>query len=122
MTKFSALERNLLIALARAENGLDVYTLYTRVRGSPAELFHITSRLARQGFAVIDKSRITMTKAGNELMLANSRYLSSSDDKHWRDIPDRFRREALLPYETYIPNTTRVHRSVLPPEWKGFKN
>ena len=118
MSKLTPLERNLLVALARAEGGLDVFSLYSRFRCSPSELFRTATRLERREWLSIEDNRVAVTKKGREWIMANRRYLAAPGDKSWREIPSEFQRHPLLWHETYVPRTSRVHRSVLPPEWK----
>lgn len=121
MKKMDPLERNLILALARADGGLDAFSLYSRFRCSPSELFRTATRLAHRGWVTIEESRVAMTKEGREWIMANGGYLAEPGDKSWREIPREVRRPPLLGYEAYVPRTSRVHRSVLPPDWKPAK-
>lgn len=122
MSKLSPIERNLLVALSRSERGLNAYSLFSRFKCSPGELFQAINRLARRELLETQESQVSLTKKGYEWIITNGKYLMLSGEKKWREVPDEFRRPKLRPRERFIPRTTRVHRSLLPPGWKSSIN
>jgi len=122
MKALAPLERNLIISLVRSERGLNAFSVYTRFRCSPAELFNAAAGLARRGLVDIQENHIEMTKKGQEWIAENSKYLVAHGEKKWRQVPSKYLRPQLRSHDKYVPNTSGVHRGVLPSGWKSVIN
>lgn len=105
------LERaRLLFEIYRSESGLDVYTLYRRLRISPLMLDRVSRPLIKEGLIQISETTLTLTEKGIAWLIQNRNRIQDGRSKPWRMIPDHFVEQKLAVTSPYIPSVSRLDR------------
>jgi hypothetical protein len=118
MNGISHLERRVIVALAKAQNGLDVFSLYSKYQCSPAALLKVAKKLDERGFIQIRDSRLSMTTKGREWAMTTGGLSTPVEAKTWRAIPIEFQQPKLPINKPYVPRLSLVDINILPPGWK----
>jgi len=81
--KLSNTDRIIINDLFKATEGLFIYTLYSRYKFSPKDIFESINKLETEGIIHNADDRISLTKAGVDFAIAKHiNYKENKSDKH----------------------------------------
>jgi predicted methyltransferase len=99
--KLSNIDRFIINDLFKATEGLFVFTLYSRYKVSPKELFESINKLEAEGILINSDDRISLTKEG--VNFAIKRQMNYTDAEKSDKIPDFSKGPKIEVDKFYIP-------------------
>lgn len=113
MIKLNATDKKLVISLYKSNRSLEAFTLFRRLKINFTDFLKSVSRLQELLFVEENQNRIALTEEGFNWALRN---LNSSqcENKHWRNIPEKYFCTKIDENDFYIPSKKLLDRRTFP--------
>jgi hypothetical protein len=111
-------EKRILHDLYESVEGLYAFTLYSRYKVEPSELFIFIEKYSNKGLLHFESDKLELTNEGKKTMFKQLRKIKSSSGKY-SNIPNEFIGDKIEIDSPYIPNITKLSKEILNLQNKG---
>ena len=101
-------ELEVLVTLMKSSSGLDAFSLFRRLKVSFSDFSKAVRNLTEHGFIrEVKDDFYRLTKEGEKYI---NRQKTTSVDRHWRQVPEKFLASKLKKGSFYIPSVRLLDR------------
>lgn len=110
------MHKTILKDLYESSEGLFAFTLYSRYKVSPSELFKFIEEYSTKGIISYENDRLNLTKEGKMFFFKQLFWGAKSSNGKFSRIPEEFLAQKIEINSPYLPNVNDVSLEILDPK------